>query len=74
MLIIAITTHNIPEGMSVGLAFALAGQNMQDTALLSGAVALAIGIGIQNFPEGTAVALPLVKEGVSKKEHLSLRV
>ena len=67
MLIIAITTHNIPEGMSVGLAFALAGQNMQDTALLSGAVALAIGIGIQNFPEGTAVALPLVKEGVSKK-------
>ena len=50
MLIIAITTHNIPEGMSVGLAFALA-----------------IGIGIQNFPEGTAVALPLVKEGVSKK-------
>ena len=40
---------------------------MQDTALLSGAVALAIGIGIQNFPEGTAVALPLVKEGVSKK-------
>lgn len=67
MLIIAITTHNIPEGMSVGLAFALAGQNMQDTALLSGAVALAIGIGIQNSPEGTAVALPLVKEGVSKK-------
>ena len=67
MLIIAITTHNIPEGMSVGLAFSLAGQNMQDTALLSGAVALAIGIGIQNFPEGTAVALPLVKEGVSKK-------
>ena len=70
MLIIAITTHNIPEGMSVGLAFALAGQNMQDTALLSGAVALAIGIGIQNFPEGTAVALPLVKEGVSKKKSI----
>ena len=62
MLIIAITTHNIPEGMSVGLAFALAGQNMQDTALLSGAVALAIGIGIQNFPEGTAVALPVSKK------------
>ena len=70
MLIIAITTHNIPEGMSVGLAFALAGQNMQDTALLSGAVALAIGIGIQNFPEGTAVALPLEKEGVSKKRAI----
>ncbi len=67
MLILAITTHNIPEGMSVGLAFALAGQNTQDMALMSGAIALAIGIGIQNFPEGTAVALPLVKEGVSKK-------
>lgn len=68
MLVLAITTHNIPEGMSVGLAFALAGQNMEDAALLSGAIALAVGIGIQNFPEGTAVALPLVKEGVSKKK------
>ncbi len=67
MLIIAITTHNIPEGMSVGLAFALAGQNMQDTALLSGAVALAIGIGIQNFPEGAIISMPLRAEGENKK-------
>lgn len=68
MLVLAITTHNIPEGMSVGLAFALAGQNRGNSALLSGAIALAVGIGIQNFPEGTAVALPLVKEGVSKRK------
>lgn len=67
MLIMAITAHNIPEGMSVGLAFALAAQKPSELALLSGAAVLAIGIGIQNFPEGTAVALPLVKEGVKKK-------
>ncbi len=68
MLVMAITVHNIPEGMSVGLAFALAAQRPEDMALLSGAAALAIGIGIQNFPEGTAVALPLVKEGMGKKK------
>lgn len=68
MLVLAITVHNIPEGMSVGLAFALAGQNREDIALMSGAVALTIGIAIQNFPEGTAVALPLMKEGMSKKK------
>lgn len=67
MLVMAITVHNIPEGMSVGLAFALAAQKPSDLALFSGAVALAVGIGIQNFPEGTAVALPLVKEGMKKK-------
>lgn len=68
MLVLAITAHNIPEGMSVGLAFALAAQHAGDKALLSGAIALTIGIAIQNFPEGTAVALPLVKEGVSRKK------
>lgn len=68
MLVTAITVHNIPEGMAVGLAFALAGQNKQDVALLSGAMALTLGIAIQNFPEGTAVALPLVKEGMQKKK------
>lgn len=67
MLVMAITVHNIPEGMSVGLAFALSAQKPSDMALLSGAIALAIGIGIQNFPEGTAVALPLVQEGMKKK-------
>ena len=68
MLVLAITAHNIPEGMSVGLAFALAAQHVEDAALLSGAAALTIGIAIQNFPEGTAVALPLVKEGMSRRK------
>ncbi len=67
MLVTAITVHNIPEGMSVGLAFALAAQKPEDIGLLSGAAALTIGIAIQNFPEGTAVALPLVKEGMRKR-------
>lgn len=68
MLVMAITAHNIPEGMAIGLAFALAAQNLQDAALLSGAIALTIGIAIQNFPEGTAVALPLLQNGISKKK------
>lgn len=72
MLITAITTHNIPEGMSVGLAFALAASFPEDVALFSGAIALAVGIAIQNFPEGTAVALPLMKEGVSKKKAFTI--
>ena len=59
LLITAITLHNIPEGMAVGLAFALAA----DGESLAAAAALAIGIGIQNFPEGAAVALPLLQEG-----------
>lgn len=68
MLVLAITIHNIPEGMSVGLAFSLAAQAPENKGLLSGAIALATGIAIQNFPEGTAVALPLVKEGASRKK------
>ncbi len=68
MLMTAITIHNIPEGMAVGLAFALAGSNLHDPALFSGAAALALGIGIQNYPEGTAVALPLLKDGMSKRK------
>lgn len=68
MLVLAITAHNIPEGMAVGLAFALALAETGNEALFSGAVALTIGIGIQNYPEGTAVALPLMREGMSKKK------
>ncbi len=60
LLITAITLHNIPEGMAVGLAFALACEGEYLAA-----AALAVGIGIQNFPEGAAVALPVLREGKS---------
>lgn len=62
LLMLAVTLHNIPEGMAVGLSFALAAQNGGD---YTAAVALALGIGIQNFPEGAAISLPLRREGVS---------
>ncbi len=68
MLVAAITAHNIPEGMAIGLAFALAAQNPGEPALLSGAIALTVGIAIQNFPEGTAIALPLSQDGCSKRK------
>lgn len=74
MLIFAMTVHNIPEGMAVGLACALAANNPNDAGLLSGAIALSIGIGIQNYPEGTAVAIPLVSEGFSKKKAFAAGV
>lgn len=62
LLMTAITLHNIPEGMAVGLAFALAASGERFAA----AAALALGIGIQNFPEGAAIALPLRQEGRSR--------
>ena len=64
LLIFAVTLHNIPEGMAVGLAFAMAGQHPEDQSLYAAAFALALGIGIQNFPEGAAISLPLRKEGI----------
>lgn len=64
LLVLAITLHNIPEGLAVGVAFGALGANLP-SATLAGAVALAIGIGIQNFPEGLAVAAPLRREGLS---------
>ena len=65
MLVFAVTLHNIPEGMAVGIVYAgyLAG-NMQISAM--GALALAIGIAIQNFPEGAIISMPLKAEGMSK--------
>ena len=65
MMVLAVTLHNIPEGMSVGLTFAVAALS-GDPGTYSAAAALALGIGIQNIPEGTAVALPLRSCGLSR--------
>jgi ZIP family zinc transporter len=65
VLVLAITLHNVPEGLAVGVAFGALGANLP-SATLAGAVALAIGIGIQNFPEGIAVSVPLRREGLSR--------
>ena len=65
LLVLAITLHNIPEGLAVGVAFGAVAYNLP-SATLGSAIALAIGIGIQNFPEGTAVSVPLRREGLSR--------
>ena len=65
LLILAITIHNIPEGLAVGVAFGALAADLP-TATLGGAIALALGIGIQNFPEGTSVSVPLRREGFSR--------
>jgi len=67
LLILAITLHNIPEGLAVGVAFGALSQN-SDTGALMGAITLAIGIGLQNFPEGAAVSIPLRREGLSRSK------
>jgi ZIP family zinc transporter len=63
LLVLAITLHNIPEGLAVGVAFGAVAANLP-SATIGGAIALAIGIGIQNFPEGAAVSLPVRREGM----------
>ena len=68
LLVTAITLHNIPEGMAVGLSFALAAGGEGFAA----AAALALGIGVQNFPEGAAVALPLRQEGMRRSRAFAL--
>ena len=68
LLVMAITLHNIPEGLAIGVAFGAASQ--VGAQGLAAAVALTIGIGLQNFPEGVAVALPLRREGVSPARSL----
>lgn len=65
LLVLAITLHNIPEGLAVGVAFGAAAAG-HPTASIGAAIALAIGIGIQNFPEGAAVSIPLRREGLSR--------
>ena len=63
MLVLAVTLHNVPEGLAVGLAFGLSGDS--SAMPLSGALALSLGMALQNFPEGAAISLPLKKEGLS---------
>jgi ZIP family zinc transporter len=65
LLVLAITLHNFPEGLAVGVAFGAVAAGIP-SASLAGAVALAIGIGLQNFPEGVAVSVPLRREGLSR--------
>jgi len=65
LLVLAITLHNIPEGLAVGVAFGALGAGTT-TATLAGAIALTIGISIQDFPEGIAVSVPLRREGLSR--------
>ncbi len=69
LLVLAITMHNIPEGLAVGVAFGAAAHAVdaaQHQSLLLGGIALAIGIGLQNFPEGLAVSMPLRREGMGR--------
>jgi len=76
LLVLAITLHNIPEGLAVGVAFGYAasafGTSVGASAAIGGAVALAIGIGLQNFPEGAAVSIPLRREGMSRKKAFAI--
>lgn len=67
MLVLAVTLHNIPEGMAVGVVFAGVLMGSADVSLM-GAIALSIGIAIQNFPEGAIISMPLKSEGISKKK------
>ena len=66
-LISSITIHNIPEGLAVGIAFGSVAYNIEGATIIS-AIMLAIGIGLQNFPEGSAVSIPLLREGMNKKK------
>lgn len=71
LLVLAITLHNIPEGLAVGVAFGAVAADLP-SATIGGAIALAIGIGIQNFPEGAAVSMPLRREGMSQRKSFAL--
>ncbi len=66
LLVLAITLHNIPEGLAVGVAFGAVAAGLP-SATIGGAIALGLGIGLQNFPEGAAVSLPLRREGLSRR-------
>jgi len=68
MLVLSITLHNIPEGLAVGVAFGILREGSYTMEELMGAVTVAVGIGLQNFPEGAAVSLPLRREGCSRRK------
>ncbi len=70
LLVLAITLHNIPEGLAVGVLFGAASTlvGVEQTEMIIAAISLAIGIGIQNFPEGFAVAMPLRRQGISRRK------
>ncbi len=72
MLVLSITIHNIPEGLAVGVAFGALVNVSDTTEALMGAVTIAVGIGLQNFPEGAAVSIPLRREGYSRKQSFLL--
>lgn len=65
LLVLAVTLHNIPEGLAFGVLF---GAVANDPTALTGAITLAIGIGIQNFPEGAVISIPLRREGLSRRK------
>lgn len=67
MLVSSITIHNIPEGLAVGIAFGSVYYGLTGATTIS-AILLAIGIGLQNFPEGSAVSIPLLREGMTRKK------
>lgn len=67
LLVVAVTLHNIPEGLAVGVAFGGVAAGIP-SATIGAAISLAIGIGLQNFPEGAAVSLPLRREGLSRSK------
>ena len=71
MMVLAVTLHNIPEGMAVGVVYAgwISGN---ETITLTGAITLALGIALQNFPEGAIISMPLRAEGMKKRRGLSL--
>lgn len=67
LLVLAITLHNIPEGLAIGVSFGAVAMG-SPSASLAGALALAIGIGIQNIPEGAAVSMPLLRDGYTRRK------
>ncbi|MBY8911041.1 ZIP family metal transporter, partial [Salinicoccus roseus] len=71
-LVFSLTLHNIPEGLAIGIAFGAVSANGDGAAIAAGAATLALGIGLQNIPEGMAVSMPLRGEGMSRTKSFFL--